>query len=133
MPLLTGKMWRNFVFLQKFLFSWEVFTVISRKILFFWEKCHFEKNPIFFRKRQDFLIYIMFTVPVHSTSNSDYSFLNYEKKNSPTPKNYTDTPHAYQNTHTKFHWNPFRRFWDNVYNSSASQTSSDRQTDHIKC
>ena len=36
---------------------------------------------------------------------------------SPTPKNYTDTPHAYQNIHTKFHWNPFRRFWDNVYNS----------------
>ena len=34
-----------------------------------------------------------------------------------TPKNYTDTPHAYQNTHTKFHWNPYRRFWDNVYNS----------------
>ena len=31
-------MWRNFVFLQNSLFSWEVFTVISRKILFFWEK-----------------------------------------------------------------------------------------------
>ena len=40
------------------LFSWEVFTVISRKILFFWEKCHFEKNPIFIRKRQDFLMII---------------------------------------------------------------------------
>jgi len=40
------------------LFSWEVFTVISRKILFFWEKCHFEKNPIFFRKRQGFLMII---------------------------------------------------------------------------
>ena len=31
-------MWRNFVFLQNSLFSWEVFTVISIKILFFWEK-----------------------------------------------------------------------------------------------
>ena len=51
-------MWRNFVFLQNSLFSWEVFTVISRKILFFWEKCHFEKNPIFIRKRQDFLMII---------------------------------------------------------------------------
>ena len=47
------------------LFSWEVFTVISRKILFFWEKCHFEKNPIFFRKRQDFLpIFPVWTQPI---------------------------------------------------------------------
>ena len=50
----TPKMWRNFVFLQNSLFSWEVFTVISRKILFFWEKCHFEKNSYFFEKKTIF-------------------------------------------------------------------------------
>ena len=30
-----------------------------------------EKSYFFLRKRQDFLIYIMFTVPVHSASHSD--------------------------------------------------------------
>ena len=68
----TPKMWRNFVFLQNSLFSWEVFTVISRKILFFWEKCHFEKNPIFLEKDN---IFSWFSQYVHSLHYESYSYI----------------------------------------------------------
>ena len=90
----TPKMWRNFVFLQNSLFSWEVFTVISRKILFFWEKCHFEKNPIFFRKRQDFLpIFPVCTQPILWVILIDFRTpSNLKSWRSPTPKNYKWVP-----------------------------------------
>ena len=43
------------------------------------------------------------TAAAHIISNFR-SPSNLKSWRSPTLKNYTDTPHAYQNTHTKFHW-----------------------------
>ena len=77
----------------------------------------------------------MFTVPVHSTSNSDYSFLNYEKKIPQPPKTIQILP-----MHIRIHILNFIEIRSGVFEITCTtrvrprrQTDVRRRTDHIKC
>ena len=74
----------------------------------------------------------MFTVPVHSTSNSDYSFLNYEKKIPQPPKTIQILP-----MHIRIHILNFIEIRSGVFEITCTtrvrpvRQTSDRQTSDV--